>query len=35
MATLAGARSLGLLPDVGSLEVGKCGDVVLLDRETP
>lgn len=35
MATLAGARSLGLLPHVGSLEVGKCGDVVLLNRETP
>ena len=35
MATLEGARALGLDTKVGSLEVGKRADVVLLDGNTP
>ncbi len=35
MATLEGARALGLDSAVGSLEVGKRADIVLLDGNTP
>ena len=31
MATTAGARALGLSNQIGSVEVGKCGDLQLLD----
>jgi N-acetylglucosamine-6-phosphate deacetylase len=33
MATLTPARILGVDRDLGSLEVGKCADLLLLDRE--
>jgi cytosine/adenosine deaminase-related metal-dependent hydrolase len=35
MATIEGARALGIDAEVGSLEAGKRGDVVLLDGNTP
>lgn len=35
MATLAGARAMGLADDLGSLEVGKKADLVVLDFRRP
>ncbi|MCB0326051.1 MAG: amidohydrolase [Bdellovibrionales bacterium] len=35
MATIEGARSISMQHEIGSLEVGKKADVILVDRDTP
>ncbi len=35
MATMGGARALGMAEDIGSLELGKMGDVIILDPNSP
>jgi 5-methylthioadenosine/S-adenosylhomocysteine deaminase len=35
MATLDGAKVLGLEDEIGSIEAGKCADIIILDMNKP